>query len=358
MSARSPRIAPLRALTSSRIRIMVREPETVFWVFFFPVLLALGLGVAFSSPGTDRYLVVIEAGEGAQALAEALGGQAGGDHGVEVRILPPDSADRELARGAADLILVPAEAEGSPTARFDPTRPEGRQARTAVGLALADAGAAAGGAPFPVPDDEPVAQPGRRYIDWLIPGLIGFNLMSTGLWAMGFYITQMRQNGQLKRLSATPMRRSDFLASQILARFGFLLVEVPLLALFAWAAFGVEIRGALASLGVVVLLGAACFSALGLLTATRARSIEAVSGIINVILLPMVILSGVFFSPSRFPEPVQPLIGALPLTALNEALRGVYTDGATLGSLGPELAIVAAWTAGAFVLALRLFRWQ
>ncbi len=350
---RAAGLAPLRQLTLARIRVMLREPEVIFWVFFFPVLLALGLGIAFADPAPDRLVVVVESHDAGAAVPpdprvlEAL--EARSD--LDVRLLPAAEAERALRRGEADLVLAP-----GGVVRFDPSRPEGRQARSLVELALR-----AQAAPPPAgPNlrDEPVEQRGRRYIDWLIPGLIGFNLMSTGLWAMGFYLTQMRQSRQLKRLSATPMRRSDFLASQVLARFSFLVLEVPLLVVFAWFAFGVRVEGSLLALAAVVLAGAACFSALGLLAAIRARSVETASGIINLILLPMVVVSGVFFSPARFPEGAQPLIQALPLTALNDALRGVYNDGLPLWALGPELAILGGWTLVTFLLAVRFFRWQ
>jgi ABC-2 type transport system permease protein len=309
-----PRLAPLKELTLARTRIMLREPEVVFWVFLFPVLLALGLGVAFSDPSPEPIAIAVETGTPTAARVADLE-----THGeLSVRVLSAEAAADALRRGEVALVL------GGPdgrTARFDPTRPEGRVARALAELALAP-GAGRG------LQEEVVVQRGQRYIDWLIPGLIGFNLMSTGLWAMGFYITQTRQSRQLKRLSATPMRRSDFLGAQLLARFSFLPIEVPMLALFAWLAFGVEVEGSIWALAVVVALGALTFSALGLLAASRARTVEAASGIINVVLLPMTVLSGVFFSPARFPDAVQPLIAALPLTALNDALRAVYTDGA------------------------------
>ncbi|MBA2669267.1 MAG: ABC transporter permease [Gemmatimonadetes bacterium] len=191
----------------------------------------------------------------------------------------------------------------------------------------------------------------------MIPGLIGLNLMSTGLWGIGFGIVNMRQKKQLKRLSATPMRRGDFLVSQILARLAFLALEVPPIVLFAWLVFDVRIEGSLLAVAAVVLLGTVAFAALGLLAATRARTVEGVSGIMNVIMLPMFILSGVFFSSRRFPDSMQPFIQALPLTAVNDALRAVYNDGLPLTAVPLQLAILVAWTAGSTLFALRLFRW-
>jgi ABC-type multidrug transport system permease subunit len=204
----------------------------------------------------------------------------------------------------------------------------------------------------------PERQPGSRYIDWVIPGLIGLNLMSTGMWGIGFGIVNMRQKKQLKRLVATPMRRGDFLLSQMAARLAFLALEVPPLVLFAWLAFDVEVAGSWLDLGVVVLLGTLTFAGLGLLASSRARTVEGVSGIMNVVMLPMFILSGVFFSARRFPDLIQPVIQLLPLTALNDALRGVYNDGRPLVDVSWELLILVGWTALSALLALRLFRWR
>jgi ABC-type polysaccharide/polyol phosphate export permease len=154
------------------------------------------------------------------------------------------------------------------------------------------------------------------------------------------------------------MRRSDFLLAQIIARYVFLLGEVPVIMLFAWFAFGVPVQGTIGAVALIVILGATCFAGLGLLAASRARTSEGVSGIINVIMMPMLILSGVFFSVERFPDSAQLLIRALPLTAVNDALRAVYNEGSGLLSVLPEMGVITFWTVAAFFVALRLFRWQ
>jgi ABC-2 type transport system permease protein len=346
------RRAALREMTLTRLRVMLREPEVVFWVFLFPVLLALGLGVAFSDPTPERVRVALVGYPGGVPAGGA--GDAVGDPTLPDFVeMAPGEAATALARGTVSLVAT---VQGdSLVYRYDPTRPEARGALLATDRALQRA---AGALPVRPVRREEVLERGGRYIDWLIPGLIGFNLMSTGLWAVGFYLTQLRATRQLKRLVATPMRRGDFLLAQMLARLVFLVAEVPLLVVFAWLAFGVTLEGSLPAFVGVVLLGGAAFSGLGLLAASRVRTVEGVSGIINVIVMPMVVLSGVFFSTARFPESIQPLIRVLPLTALNDALRAIYNEGAGLGAVGMELALVTAWGAASFLLALRLFRWQ
>ncbi len=199
---------------------------------------------------------------------------------------------------------------------------------------------------------------GSRYIDWLVPGLLGMNIMSTGLWGVGFSIVQARTKKLLKRLVATPMSRAHYLLSHVLSRLLFLAMETTVIVGFAWLVFGVAVHGALASLAALALLGALAFGGIGLLLASRARTIEAVSGLMNLVMLPMWVLSGVFFASSNFPDAMQPFIHALPLTALNDALRAVVNEGRPLVSLGREIGVLAGWGGVSFALSLRLFRWQ
>jgi ABC-2 type transport system permease protein len=340
----------IRELTLTRLHVMLREPEVIFWVFAFPLLLALGLGIAFRDPPPEPVAIAVEAGTAAEAYVAGLA--AADEVGPEV--LAAADAHRALRRSEVSLVIG-SDADGTLILYYDPTRPEGRTARSIVDAALQRAA----GAERPVAlRAEEVRQRGARYIDWLIPGLVGFNLLSTSLWAVGFYVVQMRSNRQLKRLVATPMRRRDFLLAQVLARLAFLIIEVPLLIGFAWLVFGVHVEGSMIALALLVLTTTVCFSGLGLLTAARPRTVEGVSGIINVIMMPMLVLSGVFFSASRFPDAVQPLIRLLPLTAANDALRAVINDGAGLTALPAEFAILGAWGVLSMVLALRWFRWQ
>lgn len=340
----------IRELTLTRVRVMIREPEVIFWVFAFPLLLAVGLGVAFRDPPAEPVVIAVEAGSAAeQHLADLEA-----DADVAPRVLSAAAALDALRRGEV-VLVAGGDTAGGVVLRYDPTRPEGRTARIVVDAALQRAG----GADRPVTTHvDEVRQRGARYIDWLIPGLIGFNLLSTSLWAIGFYVVQMRSNRQLKRLVATPMRRRDFLIAQMLGRLVFVLIEVPLLVLFAWLVFGVHIEGSVLHFTFLVLLGTVAFSGLGLLAAARPRTVEGVSGIINVILMPMVVLSGVFFSASRFPDAVQPFVRALPLTAFNDALRAVMNDGLPLTAVPAALVVLLAWTAASYAAALYWFRWQ
>ncbi len=348
--------SPLLELTLARIREFLREPEAVFWVFVFPVLLALALGIAFRSQPAARYRVAVV--EPPPAAALLLSGLREAPS-LQVEVLSPAAAAEALRRGRVDVTVdltgLASDDEGPVVYRYDESRPEGRAARLAADDVLQRLLGRRDVAPV---RDEGAPSRGARYIDFLIPGLVGLNLMGSGLWGIGFSVVVARTRKLLKRFAATPMRRSHYLLSFALSRLIFLALEVAAVVGFGWAIFGVAVRGGLPDLAAVALVGALSFAGLGLLVAARPRSIEAVSGWMNLIMLPMWLLSGTFFSYERFPAAVLPLIRALPLTALNDALRAVMNDGAPLAATWPQLLVLAVWGVAGFVLALRLFRWQ
>jgi ABC-2 type transport system permease protein len=335
-------------LTQVRLREFVREPEAMFWSFVFPILMTCALGVAFSSSRDSRFVVGIAEGPGAAGVMTALQG----DGRFTIRQVEPADVDRMVRDGTAAVVVIP---EMPPIYRYDTARAESQAARLAVDAALQRA---AGRVDAFAASESPVSTIGSRYIDWVIPGLLGMGIMSTGLWSVGFSIATARSRKLLKRLVATPMVRGYYLGSFVLSRFVFLGLETVVLMGFAWLVFGVQIQGTLAAFAGVCAVGALTFGAMALLVASRARTIEAISGLLNFVMLPMWILSGVFFASSNFPDGMQPFIQALPLTALIDALRAVANDGATLAGVAPDLAILAAWGSVSFVAALRLFRWR
>src|SRR5882672_7516916 len=341
---------PLVQLTLARMREFYREPEAIFWVFGFPIVLAFALGLAFRNSGPGELKVGVAAGRGGGDSALAATLDATPQLGAAV--LDSATAWLRLRTGRIALLVVP----GDPVVyRYDSTRTESRLARLEVDDALQRAHGRAD--PVAVRDAR-IVEAGSRYIDFLIPGLLGMNLLGSGIWGVGFSVVQARQKKLLKRFMATPMRRSHYLLGFILSRLIFLFVEVVALVGFGRIMFGVGVRGSIVVLAAIAILGALSFAGLGLLVASRARTIEGVSGLMNLVMLPMWILSGTFFSYARFPDVMIPFVKALPLTALNDALRAVMIDGAALTSLGGSLAIVLAWGAVSFVIALKIFRWR
>ncbi len=339
-------------LLNARLLELKREPEVIFWVFGFPILLALGLGIAFRNKPAEVTPVAIVAGPGAQ---DALSLLKASPRGASVRadILDEQQAQQGFRLGKYDLVIAPDGREGLQY-RYDPARPESVLARALVNDAL-QAGA---GRKDPVPTSTTTSsEPGSRYIDFLIPGLLGMNLMNSGMWGIGFALVDMRQRKLLKRFVATPMRRSDFLLALTSSRLVLMVIEIVLLLSLGVLVFHMRVLGSLFSILLLATIGAVAFGGLGLLTASRAQKIESVSGLMNLVMMPMWIFSGVFFSAERFPALLQPFIKILPLTALNDALRATILQGASLGAQSGRLLILVLWGGISFALALRWFRW-
>jgi ABC-type multidrug transport system permease subunit len=339
---------PLVQLTLARAREFYREPEAVFWVFGFPVVLAFALGIAFRNHGPDTLHVGVARGAGDSSVAAAINRSPS----VAARVLDSSEAQAALRAGHIALLVLPGD---SLAYRFDTTRAESRLARLQVNDLLQSA---RGRHDPAVVRDDPITTPGSRYIDFLIPGLLGMNLMGSGLWGVGFSVVTARSKKLLKRFMATPMRKSDYLLAFILSRLMFLVLEIAALVGFGWLMFGVGVRGSIVALGTITVLGSLSFAGLGLLVASRARTVEAVSGLANMVMLPMWILSGTFFSYARFPEAMLPFVRALPLTALNDSLRGVMIEGVSLISLAQPLLVVTVWGVVSFAVALQIFRWR
>ncbi|QQR45991.1 ABC transporter permease [Myxococcus xanthus] len=337
----------LGQLVLMRLRMLMRQPEVLFWTFIFPVVTSLFLGLAFRNDSLGPVRVAVAEGPGAPALMAKLEGVPE----LSAEVADEASARRRLARGQLSLVLLPG---AVPEALVDPSQAEGRTARLLVEQALAAPEDAARPA---VVKATPVSEPGNRYVDFLIPGLLGLSLMSSSLWVVAGSLVAMRGGKLLKRLAATPMRRSQFFLSYMLARAGFALAEVVFFCAFARWLFGVPMFGSYFTLTLVGLAGALCFAALGVLVAIRARTEEAVGGLVNLVSLPMMFVSGVFFASGNFPSWLQPVIRALPLTAINDSLRAVMLEGAGLASLGAPMLVLAAWTVVPLLLALRWFRW-
>lgn len=335
-------------LTLARFREFVREPEAVFWVFAFPVIMTCALGIAFRSRGAEPVIAGVVEQPGADQIALALEQQGG----FALRRLQPDEVDRALRDGRAPVVIVPGT---PPTYRYDEARAESQVARLAVDAALQRA---AGRADAFQPVQQPMQTVGSRYIDWLVPGLLGMNIMGTGMWGVGFAIVNARAKKLLKRLVATPMKRSHYLLALVLSRMATLSIEVIVIIGFAWIFFDVAVHGTLWSLAALAIIGALAFGGLGVLVACRVRTIEAVSGLMNLVMLPMWVLSGVFFASTNFPDAIQPFIHVLPLTALNDSLRIIVNEGRTFDAVLPQVGILSAWGGISFLLSLRLFRWQ
>jgi len=349
---RNGRWSGYRHLLIARLKELKREPEVMFWVFGFPLLLALGLGIAFRNKPADVTSIAVVAGPGTDEIRDLL--QKAPEHSaIRAATVPEAAALKGFRLGKYDLV-VRADDSGKFQYFYDPSRPESVLSRSEVDNALQSAA----GRQNPLTTSTVVSsEPGSRYIDFLIPGLIGMNVMNAAMWGIGFALVDMRQRKLLKRFVATPMRRSDFMLALASSRLILMVTEVGLLLGFGALVFHMRVLGSVLTILLIGSVGALGFAGVGLLTASRAQKIESVSGLINLVMMPMWIFSGVFFSYERFPAAIQPMIKALPLTALNDALRSAILEGSSLASQSGRLLVLVVWGGICFVMALRWFRW-
>ncbi len=360
--ADSSRIRPaLVELTLARTREFLREPEAIFWVFVFPVLLSLTLGIAFRNRGEESVRIgVLVASDGTRAATGASDAEAVRDviaaleagEGIEAVRITEAEADAALRSGSVLVLVVPGDPVGF---RFDSTRTESRFARLLAKDALERA---SGREDRVTAREEVVSKIGGRYIDFLIPGLLGLNLMGSGMWGIGFAVVQMRSKKLLKRFVATPMRKWEFLLSLFVSRMLFLIPEIAAIVGAGVLIFGVPVRGSLLALVAISFVGSMTFCGLGALCASRVKTVEGASGLLNLVMMPMWLFSGVFFSIENFPEVMHPFLSALPLTIVNDVIRAVMLDGATLLQTAPSLAAALVWGVIPLVVALRIFRWH
>lgn len=339
-------------LLMARMLELKREPEVVFWVFVFPLLLALGLGIAFRNKPGDAISIAIVSATGSQD-AQSLLARSPQHEIFKTRLLDDSAAKQGFRLGKFDVVIEP-DGKGNYTYIYDPARPESVLARAQVNDALQ---ASAGRKDVIATNAVASSEPGSRYIDFLIPGLLGMNLMNSGMWGIGFALVDMRQRKLLKRFVGTPMRRGDFLLALASSRLILMIIEVGLLLIFGVLFFHMRVLGSVAAIALIAGIGSLTFGGVGLLTASRAQKIESVSGLINLVMMPMWIFSGVFFSYERFPAIIHPLIKALPLTALNDALRASILEGTPLLHQWSRLLVMILWGGISFVLALKWFRW-
>jgi len=319
---------PLLQLFIARFREFIRTPEAVFWSYVFPLVMMLSLGLAFRSDSVEPVSVCVEAGAAGDSVVQTL--QANSRFSVFRG--SPEQCRQMLRSGKGSV-----------------------GARDAVNDALQRAA----GRMDPVGTrDSAVTEAGSRYIDFLVPGLIGMGLMGGGVWGVGYAIVDMRIRQVLKRLLGTPMKKHHFVAAMMASRMVFMIPEIIVILILSRLIFNVVSHGGYVLIAVIVLLGAFQFASIGLIIASRARTLEAVAGLMNLTMVPMWIGSGIFFSAERFPALVQPVIRLLPLTPVISSLRQVMQEGAGLVTILPDLGLMAAWLVVTFAVALRIFRWD
>src|ERR1035437_3419542 len=285
---RNGRWSGYRHLLWARILELEREPEVVFWVFVFPLLLAAGLGIAFRNKPADITSVVVIDGAGARKTLAMLQSSAGKNSTVRATVLDRDAALKAFHFGKVDL-AIESNPDGSYTYYYDPARPESVLSRAEIDAQFQSA---AGRKDALATSSQSSSEPGSRYIDFLIPGLLGMNLMNSGMWGVGFALVDMRQRKLLKRFVGTPMRRGDFLLALMSSRLILMIIEIGLLLTLGVLVFHMKVLGSVLAIIFLGAVGAMCFGGIGLGTASRAQKIESVSGLMKLVMMPMWIFSG------------------------------------------------------------------
>jgi ABC-type multidrug transport system permease subunit len=344
----------LLELTKGRCREFIREPSAFFFVILMPVVWMVILGFAFSRSRPEVYGVGWpDAGATARppVAAKVLETLRASEH---VHLVTGDDAQLLLAQKRGDVQLVLRFLDGQPSYEYDPTNPQALQARRLVD----DLVQTAAGRTDPLAGrDQQVAVPGMRYVDFLVPGLVALSIMTSSLFGTAITIVANRRDNLLKRYLATPMRPMDYLLSHIFGRGFILAVELTAILVAALVLFRFRIEGGLIPFVAFAALGAASFTALAILCGARSSNPASVNGITNLISLPMMIVSGVWFSRVNFPDWMASAARVLPLTALVDGLRRIALEGAPLSSLGFEIGVLVAYLVGGALAARALFKW-
>ncbi len=340
----------LREQIKCRWREFLREPSAAVWVVTMPLLWMIVLGFAFSEPRAETYGVAIltDAPVQSQVLAPLRQNPQ-----IKLREGPAVDANIWFQRGEVVLTLG-ASVDGTLTYGLDPANPESARARVFVDQLIQ----VGGGRQNPVLTiDQPRTARGSRYVDFLVPGLLGLSVMTTSLFGVAMTIVSNRRENLLKRYVATPMPPSDYIISHIVGRFIILAIEFAVIMLAAWMIFDFHVAGSWFGFISITLLGAAAFTAMALLCAARSKSLPFISGLTNLLSLPMVMVSGVFFSKNNYPESAQWAIDLLPLTAMIEALRRIALEGQDFMGIAPEAGLLTVYLVVCTILSRLRFRW-
>lgn len=345
------------------LKIYLRVPAAMFWIIGFPIAMLIGLGTVLGGKSDDSIKLVwsqtVVSGSVASADDVALK-QALSERGISVETVSPATAETRWQIGKIPALLEGQ--DGRYSLRINTYLvAQGMQIDALVQQAFLVAQARERGAGelahIPHVMTSPGGHHGGPYAAYLLPGLLGLNLLMMGLFSVGMVDVTQREKGGYKRLATTPLPRHVYLAAQVSVRLIVAVVAASLLMLVGAVCFGIYNQGSYLSLFGLVLFGASCFICMGYVLASFARNVDTYGGIANMVMLPLMLLSGVYFSLDSAPEWLQRTVDYLPLTPLLKALRAVFNDGASLASVGTSLTVLAAWTLLLFIAATRRFKW-
>jgi len=348
----------------------IREPEVLFWGILFPVLISIGLGLAFTQTSESKFhIMVVEENKtdldsllNIYAVSNLKAGKEVFIWKIEDKIIGNTefsftrsdwkSAIISLKRGESELIVT--DSAGKVRYHFDPHNSQAQLAYMRLTALIKSPASTADTGQNQI---SPLTLKGVRYIDFLIPGILSMGIMSSILWGISYTIIELRSQKLLRRMVATPMKKSNYLIALMFVRILMNVVEALILILFAMLLFGIRIQGNIGALAVLFFAGNIAFTGLAILISTRTAKTEVGTGWINAVQMPMMILSGIFFSYHNFPAWSIPVIKALPLTALTDGVRSIFNEGAGwVEIITPSIAL-SAFGIVCFIIGSRLFKW-
>jgi ABC-2 type transport system permease protein len=354
-------------------REFIREPGILFWSIIFPVMMAWVLGIAFSKQNElvqqvalienpvaqnkelrqfldDADYVNNPEKEGHDYLEKTIQNEKLGKTTYRFLETDMDGGLLLLKRGQVNLILK--EYPDSVVYFFDPVNPQAKMAYVMLSSIIKNEHLV-----YETASISPLTQKGNRYIDFLIPGLMVMGVMNSLLWGISYALIEMRSKKLMRRMVATPMKRSEFLISFFVARLSITIIEATLLLSFAFAYFHISIQGSIPAMILVFLAGNIAFSGIAILISSRTANSRIGTGLINVIVLPMTVLSGIFFSYHNFPDKVIPVIQKLPLTMMADSMRSVFIEGAGIVQVSLNALVLSLLGIVCFIIGLRTFKW-
>lgn len=362
----------LLQLISIRFKEFLREPAVLFWSILFPILMAWGLGSAFSDKGeTMQQVALIESElnkntrlrdffDGIEAvksevtgyfnLEKKIGEKKAGITNYKFIRCDKDEAMTLLKKGIISLIVE--EDTDTIIYHFDPLNPEAKLNYMLISGAINNKGQDIKNESIKVLD-----KIGTRYVDFLIPGLIAMGVMMSIMWGVSYSLIDKRNKKLLRRMVATPMKKSNFLGSHFITRTLLSFIEAGLLFLFAYFYFGTYIQGNILAGMVVLFAGIVGFTGLAILVSSRTANTQVGNGLINLVVMPMMVLSGIFFNYHNFPEWTIGIIQKFPLTMLADSLRSIFIEGSGFKENYNNIITLLIYGLTSFFVGLKMFKW-
>jgi ABC-2 type transport system permease protein len=375
------RLNQLRQLTMAQVRELIREPGVLFWGILFPILMSLGLGIAFTKKADIIRKVAVILPDRETVSSDSSSNLI---HFLEINCETLNPDDKEgyswkltlkdnklgnsiflfyemdwknammmLKRGTVNVVL--AENKGQVEYHFDPMNSDAQ-------LSYLKLNGIIGGGQIVASEGNPNIQPltvkGTRYIDFLVPGLITMGVMMSCMWGISYGIIEKRSKKLLRRLVATPMRKSHFLVALITVRIIMNFIESAVLFLFALIVFKIVIQGSIAALLIMFLAGNIAFAGIAVFVSSHTSNTEVGNGLINFVVFPMMVLSGIFFSYHNFPDWSIPVIQKLPLTMMTDGIRSIFNEGAGFHEVTLPVLILIATGVVFFTAGLKIFKWH